>query len=182
MARKISDTAREKVMNEYNDYVRRINENMDQIEKDQPDSIALERYRGYFREIKDKNLDYRTMQRMRKQAREVYESGQTSLDAVERSKELALKTLHEEGYDYINRKNFNSFMRFLDDARAKGLGSLYSSTQLIEKIREAKEKGLTKAEIKANIERWSKQIPRDDDGKEIEQIRPKKLTLRRYRK
>ena len=69
---------------------------------------------------------------------------------------LALDTLHREGYDYINRRNFNSFMRFLDDARAKGLGALYSSTQLIDKIHEMKRRGLTKKQILTNISRWSR--------------------------
>ena len=181
-SRKVGSQTRENVRRQYNEYVEKINKNLEEIEREQPDSIALERYKGYFEKMDRSDLDYNTMRRMLKTAREVYERGQTSLDAIERSKELAIKTLHEEGYDYINRRNFNSFMRFLDDARAKGLGSLYSSTQLIEKIREAKQKGLTKAEIKANIERWSRQIPRDTDGKEIEQIKPKNLTIRRYRK
>ena len=75
---------------------------------------------------------------------------------------LALDTLHREGYDYINRRNFNSFMRFLDDARAKGLGALYSSTQLIDKIHEMKSRGLTKKQILKNIDRWSRTAIRRD--------------------
>ena len=94
---------------------------------------------------------------------------------------LALDTLHREGYDYINRRNFNSFMRFLDDARAKGLGALYSSTQLIDKIKEMKDRRLTKTQILKNIDRWSKQnVKRDKEGKVIEQIKPKKLYIRKY--
>ena len=92
------------------------------------------------------------------------------------------KRLHEEGYDYINRRNFNSFMRFLDDARAKGLGALYSSTQLIEKIKEMKDRRLTKGEILANIDRWAKvHVKRDKEGKIIEQVKPKKLYVKRFR-
>ncbi len=94
---------------------------------------------------------------------------------------LALDTLHREGYDYINRRNFNSFMRFLDDARAKGLGALYSSTQLIDKIKEMKDRRLTKTQILKNIDRWSRQnVKRDKEGKVIEQIKPKKLYIRKY--
>ena len=72
-------------------------------------------------------------------------------------------------------------MRFLDDARAKGLGALYSSTQLIEAIQEAKQKGLTKAQIKKNIERWAKNVDRDKEGKIVEVVTPKKLKVRRYK-
>ena len=72
-------------------------------------------------------------------------------------------------------------MRFLDDARAKGLGALYSSTQLIDKIKEMKDRRLTKTQILKNIDRWSRQnVKRDKEGKVIEQIKPKKLYIRKY--
>lgn len=179
MARATRQT-RENVMKEYNDYVAKINENLREIERNDPDSIALDKWRGFFEPIDNPSLDYNTMRKMKSMARNVYESGAVSLEGVERSRELALRTLHDEGYTYVNRKNFNSFMRFLDDARARGLGSLYSSTQIISMIYEAKKKGLTKSQIKKNIARWGDQVKRDREGKVIEQQRPKKLTIRRY--
>ena len=81
---------------------------------------------------------------------------------------LAIKTLKELGYDYIDRRNFGSFMNFLDDARARGLGAIYSSTQLIEAFKEAKDKGLNKAQILANIDYWAKKYIKYEDNKIIE--------------
>lgn len=180
MARNISRQTREGVRQEYNQYVEEINQQIAELEREMPESIAIDRWRGYFEPIDDPTLDYNTMRRMRAKARDVLQSGQLSVESVKRSEANALETLHREGYDYINRRNFNSFMRFLDDARAKGLGALYSSTQLIEKIHEAKKRGLTKREIRKNIDRWSQQIRRDKEGRVIEQITPRKLTLKRY--
>ena len=91
---------------------------------------------------------------------------------------LAIDTLKRRGIDYVNKRNFKYFYRFLDDARAKGLGSLYSSTQLIESIKKAKDKGLSKADIQANIDYWaSKSIKYDSDGKVIEPDSYKPLTV-----
>lgn len=184
MARsRVSARTRDQIRNEYNRITKEINKNLAEIEKKRPESIALDRYRGKFAPIDDPDLDYNTMRAMLKQVRQVYESGQTSLDVIERTEALAIQRLQEEGYDYINRRNFNNFMRFLDDARARGLGSLYSSEQLIERIREAKKRGLTKREILKNMDRWAKQeMKRDEDGKIVEQVKPKKLTIRRYKR
>ena len=174
-----SRQTKENLLRDFNRNVRQINQNLEELERKTPDSIALERYKGEFYEINDPDYNYNALRRMNKRAKEILKSGVTSVEGQERSMSLALDTLHREGYDYINRRNFNSFMRFLDDARAKGLGALYSSTQLIEKIKEMKDRRLTKKQILSNIDRWSRQnVKRDRDGKVIEQIKPKKLYIR----
>jgi hypothetical protein len=175
----ITRRTKEYIIEEYNRNVREINRNLEELERADPDSVALERYKGEFWEIHDPNYSYNALRAQNKKAKEVLSSGAVSVEGQERSIANALKTLHEEGYDYINRRNFNSFMRFLDDARAKGLGALYSSTQLIDKIKEMKNRSLTKGEILANIDRWArKNVKRDKEGKVIEQIKPKKLYIR----
>lgn len=176
-----SRQTRENLLREFNRNVRQINQNLEELERKTPDSIALERYKGEFYEINDPDYNYNALRRMNKRAKEILKSGVTSVEGQERSMSLALDTLHREGYDYINRRNFNSFMRFLDDARAKGLGALYSSEQLIEKIKEMKDRRLTKGQILKNIDRWSRQnVKRDREGKVIEQVKPKKLYIRKY--
>ena len=176
MRRKNSEGLRQ----EYNAAVREINKALRRIEKSDPDSITLERYKGYFKAVTTKNPDYRTMQKMTKQARDLLKSGTLSLEGHERSVANAIETLHRDGYEFINRKNFNSFMRFLDDARARGLGALYSSEQILDAINRAKQKGLSDADIKKNIDRWSSQIKTDREGKKIEVTNPKKLQVRSY--
>lgn len=175
----VTRRTKEKILEEFNRNVREINRNLQELEEKTPDSIALERYKGEFYEINDPNYNYNALRRMNKRARQLLESGAVSVEGQERSMSLALDTLHREGYDYINRRNFNSFMRFLDDARAKGLGALYSSTQLIDRIREMKRRKMTKKQILKNIDRWSRTtIRRDREGKVIEQVTPKKLYIR----
>ena len=175
----VTRRTKEKILEEFNRNVLEINRNLQELEEKTPDSIALERYKGEFFEINDPNYNYNALRRMNKRAKQLLESGAVSVEGQERSMSLALDTLHREGYDYINRRNFNSFMRFLDDARAKGLGALYSSTQLIDRIHEMKRRGLSKKQILKNIDRWSRTaIRRDREGKVIEQVTPKKLYIR----
>ena len=183
MARsRVSSRSRENLMKEFNENVDRLHENLRQLEEQNPDSVALERYRNRFYKETNPNIDYNTLQKMTKELKGVLESGATSLDVIERTETLAIETLHEEGFDFIDRKNFNSFMRFLDDARARGLGALYSSTQLISKIKTMRDRQLTKEEILKNMDRWMMQeIKYDEDGKPIEQIVPKRLYIKRYK-
>ena len=179
---RVSSKTRENLMNEYNKNVDQLHANLRQLEEQNPDSVALERYRNRFYKENDPNLNYNTLRKMNKELKNVLESGATSLDVIERTETLAIETLHKEGYDFIDRRNFNSFMRFLDDARARGLGALYSSTQLISKIKTMRDRQLTKEEILKNMDRWAKQeIKYDKEGKPSEQIVPKRLYIKRYK-
>ena len=163
---------------EYNYYAKMINKNLSKLAKEMPDSRALERYRGEFEPITSDNPNKRMVSKLAKQARDVYKSGVTSLSSERRSVALAIDTLKKNGIDYVNKKNFKSFFNFLDDARARGLGALYSSTQLIEAFKEAKNKKLTKKQILANIDYWSnKYIKYDEDGliEEPDAVKPIKV-------
>ena len=163
---------------EHNYYVKMINKNLEKLSKVMPESRALERYRGEFQEITTPNPNKRMLNTLLKKARDVYKSGVTSVKHERRTMALAIDTLKRRGITYVNKKNFNSFYKFLDDARSRGLGSLYSSTQLIEAIKQAKDKGLSKKDIKANIDYWASKIKVDKEtGQYIEpdQFQPLKV-------
>lgn len=154
---------------EYNYYAKMINKNLSKLAKEMPESRALERYRGEFEPITSDNPNKRMVSKLVKQARAVYKSGVTSLSSERRSVALAIDTLKKSGINYVNKRNFKSFFNFLDDARARGLGALYSSTQMIEAFKEAKDKGLTKKQILANIDYWAnKNVKYDDQGMIVE--------------
>lgn len=170
----------EELKAEYNLMAKEINRQLKALAKSDPESVTLDRYRKYFRPITSKNPDYDTVRKMRKEAKRVLDSGMLSLEGQERSKANALETLHREGYTFINRRNFNSFMRFLDDARARGLGSLYSSEQILTAINEAKQKGLSEEDILKNMDRWSRQMNTDADGRVVEVVNPRPLKVRKY--
>lgn len=163
---------------EHNYYVKMLNRNLARLEQKMPESRALERYRGEFVEITSKNPNKRKVAEALKKVRDIYKSGVTSLSSERRSVALSIDTLKRNGINYVNKKNFKSFFNFLDDARARGLGALYSSTQLIEAFKEAKKKKLTKTQILANIDYWAnKYIKYDEDGliEEPDMVKPIKV-------
>ena len=161
-------------LSEYNYYTKMINKNLSKLAKEYPESRALERYRGEF----ELNPEPQELKSMLKKARQVYKSGATSVSSERRSVALAIAKLKDNGIDYVNKRNFKSFFNFLDDARARGLASLYNSTQIIEALKKAKDKGLSKADIRANIDYWAnKYIKYDEDGKIIEPLEYKPISV-----
>ena len=170
----------EKLRAEFNSRVKEIEKRLKALKKHDPSSVAFEKYNKYFKEATSKNASYRTLQKMNKKARQMLEGDMLTIEGQERAIAQAIDTLHEEGYTFVNRRNFNYFMRFLDDARARGIGSQYSSTQILDAVHEAKQKGMTDWEIEQNIARWERQLERDAEGKIIEQENPKPLRTRHY--
>lgn len=178
MARKKQTS--EDIQKEFNKLVGKINRQLKILEKHDPDTPALKRWRGYFQKSTSKRPHKATITQQRNQARELLESGQLSIEGNERAVANAIQKLHEDGYDYIDRDNFNYFFNFVDDARARGLGAWYSSEQLIEKVNEAVGMGLSDEVIKKNIEKWGGKIKRDEEGKIIENQNPPKLKVHKY--
>lgn len=153
----------------YNYYAGKINEDLKTLAKEAPESKALERYAGDFEPITSEHANIRKAREMAKRAEKLYKSGATSLEGAQRSMSLTIDKLREEGLDFIDRRNFRSFMRFLHDAQARGLGSLYTSEQIIEAVKDARKKGLNRRQIEANIQYWEqKMVKYDDEGLLIE--------------
>lgn len=149
---------------EYGYYARMINKGLDRIRSKFPESRLLERYQEEF----DPN-DYSPTKL--REAKKLWESGAISVDTQQRTYNEAINTIRNK-YDIktLNRHNARAFFRFLDDARARGLGALYTSEQLISALTDLRyKKKLSNKEIQANIEYWAnKYIKYDKEGKIIE--------------
>lgn len=167
----------------FNQLVDNIERQLDELEAHDPESVVLERWRGYYNKYDPEDkINAAAFNTMYKEAKRFYESGALDIDSIERSIGGAISTIRKEFNIDINRKNFNSFMRFLDDARAKHLSSVYDSEQILTAIAKAKSKGLTAAEIEANIDRWAKKaVKLDSEGKQIEIVNPPELKIRKIR-
>lgn len=183
MARRNQYASKSKI-NKYNSLVKKLRSKLNAIEEYDPDSVVMERYRSAHRTLAEgvRYLD-RTVTKAINKISELLDSDRLSLDTYKRSKALGIEKLQKAGLDYINERNFNSFMRFLNDAQARGLGTVFSSDTIVDKIKEAKNMGLTKAQINENIRRWEKQyIKRDKEGKIIEVVNPPEMKVVKVRK
>ena len=157
----------------FNKKVDEFNRRLKAIEEYDPDSVVLERYRGLFTRIDYSTNAVKTIKTIEDRLTDLLQGDELSLDSYKRSKAQGIKTLQDEGLDFINERNFNSYMRFLNDAQARGLGNVFDSDKIVELIHEAKKQGLTKGQIRENIRRWAKQyVKYDKEGKQIEVVNP----------
>lgn len=153
----------------YNEYRRQINEKLAEIEHVSPDSMILERYRKDFEEITTDTPNYNTLQKVTAKARKLLESGRLSVEQLERNKAEAINTLQKEGYD-INNKNFNAFFRFVDDARARGLGAIYDSGDIIDAVWKMRGEKMKPWQVKENIARWADKVVRFDENGRVKPV------------
>lgn len=180
--------ASKKLVEEFNEMAEEIQRRLDELEKYDPDAKSLERYLGpkgndFYPLNVGSYWNEKTVREMKKKAKRLLESGELSLETMERSKATALQTLREDyKYDFIDGRNFSAFMHFLDDARARGLAAMYNSEQLVEAYHEMRQKRLTKRQIQENINRWAnKAIKYDKEGKLIEREKTPDLKVVRTR-
>lgn len=177
-----------KVRQRYAYLAGRIRRQMRELEKRMPESVSLERYRGEFPKLKDLGKVSESALKLGiKEAERLLESGELSLRHQRRSVNAAIKTLNERGYDYVNKQNFKYFFDFLDDARARGLASIYGYQYLLDTFNRAKKRGLSDDEIRGNIEYWAEQADKqmamaERKGIALDEIEAKRLYLRKGRK
>ena len=114
----------------------------------------VEKYRGEFPTLRELgNVSDKDLMIMTRKAEGLLKT-KTLTHKHEEQIVKALKTLNETGFDYINKENFDYYFSFLDDARARGLASIYGYQPILDAINRAETKGLTAEEIAGNIEYW----------------------------
>ena len=72
-----------------------------------------------------------------------------------RVRQNIIQSFQDNGYEFVNEKNLDSLYQFLEDARARHLGSMYGSDQLIETWHRAQKRGMTPEQLLGNIEYWA---------------------------
>lgn len=87
-------------------------------------------------------------------------SGQLSVRRTRRFISTALESINRKykGQDFIDSDNAEQLFRFLDDARAAGLGSVYGYIELLQEFSKAARAGLTAEQIRLNIGYYQRQI------------------------
>ena len=68
-----------------------------------------------------------------------------------------VETLHEQGFTFVNTKNFSDFAMFMDRMRALNLSSIYDSEQSAEVWNTLRKKGASPAEVAEAFNRYTKE-------------------------
>ena len=179
-----------KIRQRYSYLAGRIRRQISKLTERMPDAISLKRYSASeFPKLRDMKIPPtdRALKAAVRKAEKLLASGELTLRSQRRSEATAIRTLNERGYNYINQGNFGYFMNFLDDARARGLASIYGYQYLLDTFNRAKKRGLSDDEIRGNIQYWANQADRQKaiamkKGIPLEELEGKRLYIRRGRK
>ena len=127
------------------------------LEEAKGDVRTVRRYKGEFPSLTQLGdmVTEKDLKRAIKQMKEVRSSGQLSKVTKRRAPASMLDTLHREGYEDITEDNIEDFYKFMEDARARGLGAIYGSGKIAELVQRGLKKGLTREQIRANMDYWA---------------------------
>ena len=178
-----------KIRQRYSYLAGRVRRQISKLRERMPEAVSLERYSEKefpkLREMKIQPSD-RALKAAIRQAEKLLSSGELTLRRQRRSVATAIKTLNERGYNYVNQQNFGYFMDFLDDARARGLASIYGYQYLLDTFNRAKKRGLSDDEIRGNIAYWAEQADKqramaEKKGIALDEFEAKRLYIRKGR-
>lgn len=142
----------------------RLRQQIKNLEKRYPESVALERGRlEDWEPLKSLPKDYTLKQlKMRTRlAEKVLKEGQYSLQVHRRSYAQASRTLREKGLKDIDNKKIGAFFRFLDDLSARGIAGMKSSRVWARLFSKARKKGLSGDDLARNIDYWAQQFEKN---------------------
>ncbi len=84
-------------------------------------------------------------------------------------REDIIDSFQEHGYGFINQQTLDPTLEFLEDARARGIGTLFPSDIIVEAAGRAVRYGLSKEDWQKNVDYW------------LEHSKAKKLLKIKYR-
>ena len=121
----------------------------------------VQRRAGDFRPLKELgNLNRQQLAQELSSTQKFLASGSSRVKEYGQVRQNIIDSFNENGYDFVNESNLDDLYQFLEDARARHLGSMYGSDQLIETWNRAQKRGMTPEQLLGNIEYWAEK-PRD---------------------
>lgn len=116
----------------------------------------VQRRAGDFRPLKELgNLNRQQLAQELSSTQKFLASGSSRVKEYGQVRQNIIDSFNENGYDFVNESNLDDLYQFLEDARARHLGSMYGSDQLIETWNRAQKRGMTPEQLLGNIEYWA---------------------------
>lgn len=121
----------------------------------------VQRRAGDFRPLKELgDLNRQQLAQELSSTQKFLASGSSRVKEYGQVRQNIINSFNENGYDFVNESNLDDLYQFLEDARARHLGSMYGSDQLLETWNRAQKRGMTPEQLLGNIEYWAEK-PRD---------------------
>ena len=116
----------------------------------------VQRRAGDFRPLKELgNLNRQQLAQELSSTQKFLASGSSRVKEYGQVRQNIIDSFNENGYEFVNESNLDDLYQFLEDARARHLGSMYGSDQLIETWNRAQKRGMTPEQLLGNIEYWA---------------------------
>mgnify|MGYP007130621733 FL=1 len=116
----------------------------------------VQRRAGDFRPLKELgDLNRQQLAQELSSTQKFLASGSSRVKEYGQVRQKIIDSFNENGYDFVNESNLDDLYQFLEDARARHLGSMYGSDQLIETWNRAQKRGMTPEQLLGNIEYWA---------------------------
>ena len=116
----------------------------------------VQRRAGDFRPLKELgDLNRQQLAQELSSTQKFLASGSSRVKEYGQVRQNIIDSFNENGYEFVNESNLDDLYQFLEDARARHLGSMYGSDQLIETWNRAQKRGMTPEQLLGNIEYWA---------------------------
>ena len=116
----------------------------------------VQRRAGDFRPLKELgDLNRQQLAQELSSTQKFLASGSSRVKEYGQVRQNIIDSFNENGYDFVNESKLDDLYQFLEDARARHLGSMYGSDQLIETWNRAQKRGMTPEQLLGNIEYWA---------------------------
>lgn len=126
-----------------------------------PRAEVVQRHSGDFKPLTDLGTVTRTqLAQELARTRRYLASDSSRVREYARARKSAVESFQRAGYEFVTDANLDDLYQFLEDARARHLGSIYGSDQLIEVFERSQKRGMTSEQLLGNIEYWAENVPR----------------------
>lgn len=105
------------------------NKRLKSIGRYNPESQIYKRYADKF--VKLSTLNDRQIPYKLTELADFLSSRLSSVTAIKRYENETIKSLHEDGYTFINKSNLHDFLKFMDDTRTAARNSRYDSDRVV---------------------------------------------------
>lgn len=100
------------------------------------------------------------------QAATALNSNSGSLKGLQQRKRSAIESFRERGYTQINETNFTEFVKFLDDAKERGLDKIYGSDYIVNMYEDVQAIGISPDEIMKDFNWWAANIEKAETARD----------------
>lgn len=129
------------------------NRRLDALARNFPQSEIVRRYKGGFSALPRQEKGARVYKKLYEVARYL----NTQLGSVSGQREArnkAIETLHEHGYTFITKKNFDEFGRFMKEVKTHALYRAYSSERYYDLFETAKKSKADPQKVARSFEKY----------------------------